>query len=76
MLLTRSDESVRAQNLVLRRQLAKFIERGSKPRRTDAATRACLAVLTRLFDWRGTLVVVQPATIVRWLAQAGNSAGE
>ena len=32
----------------------------------DAVTRASLAVLTRLFDWRSTLVVVQPATIVRW----------
>jgi hypothetical protein len=32
----------------------------------DAATRASLAVLTQLFDWRSALVVVQPATIVRW----------
>ena len=66
MLLTRSDESVRAENLMLRRQLAMFIERGIRPRRIDAATRASLAVLTRLFDWRSALVVVQPATIVRW----------
>src|SRR4249920_415193 len=66
MLLARSDESVRAENLVLRRQLAMFIERGIRPRRMDAATRASLAVLTRLFDWRSALVVVQPATIVRW----------
>ncbi len=42
MLLTRSDESVRAENLVLRRQLAMFIERGIEPRRIDAATRASL----------------------------------
>ena len=66
MLLARSDESVRAENLVLRRQLAKFIERGIRPARMDAATRISLAVLTRLFDWRGAVVVVQPATIVRW----------
>jgi len=32
----------------------------------DAAARASLAALTRLFDWRSALVVVQPATIVRW----------
>ena len=38
MLLTRSDESVRAENLVLRRQLAMFIERGIRPRRMDPAT--------------------------------------
>jgi ABC-type Fe3+/spermidine/putrescine transport system ATPase subunit len=66
MLLARSDESVRAENLVLRRQLAMFIERGVRPGRMDAATRISLAVLTRLFDWRGAVVVVQPATIVRW----------
>ena len=66
MLLARSDESVRAENLVLRRQLAKFIERGIRPARMDAATRISLAVLTQLFDWRGAVMVVQPATIVRW----------
>ena len=38
MLLVRSDESVRAENLVLRRQLAMFIERGVRPGRMDAAT--------------------------------------
>ena len=32
MLLTRSDESVRAENLVLRRQLAMVIERGIRPK--------------------------------------------
>ena len=47
MLLARSDESVRAENLVLRRQLAKFIERGIRPARMDGATRISLAVLTR-----------------------------
>jgi hypothetical protein len=25
-----------------------------------------LAVLARLFDWRSALVVVQPATMIRW----------
>jgi len=33
VLLARSDESVRAENLVLRRQLAMFVERGTQPRR-------------------------------------------
>ena len=65
MLLARSDDSVRAENLVLRRQLAMFVERGIRPRRMDAGARASLAVLTRLFDGRSVLVVVQPATIVR-----------
>jgi hypothetical protein len=33
---------------------------------SDAATRVSLALLARLFDWRGALVVVQPATMIRW----------
>jgi transposase InsO family protein len=66
MLLARSTESVQAENLLLRRQLAMFLERGVRPRRMDAATRVSLAVLARLFDWRSALVVVQPATMVRW----------
>ena len=66
VLLARSTESVRVENLVLRRQLAMFLERGVRPHRLDAATRVSLAVLSRLFDWRRALVVVQPATMVRW----------
>ncbi|RZL85926.1 MAG: hypothetical protein EOP82_31685, partial [Variovorax sp.] len=55
VLLARSDESVRAENLLLRRQLAMFVERGIQPRRVDAATRVSLAVLTRLFYWRNAV---------------------
>jgi putative transposase len=66
LLLFRSTESVQAENLFLRRQLALYIERGVQPRRVDAATRVSLVVLARLFDWRDALVVVQPATMVRW----------
>ena len=66
VLLFRSTESVQAENLFLRRQLALYVERGVQPRRVDAATRVSLAVLARLFDWRGALVVVRPATMIRW----------
>ena len=66
MLLFRSQEAVEAENLFLRRQLALYIERGVRPQRIDAATRVSLAVLARLFDWRSALVVVQPATMIRW----------
>jgi putative transposase len=66
VLLFRSTESVHAENLFLRRQLALFMERGVRPRRVDAATRVSLAVLAKLFEWRGALVVVQPATMMRW----------
>ena len=58
--------SVEAENLVLRRQLALFKERGVKPRRIDAATRMSLAWLSRLCDWRSCLIVVRPETVVRW----------
>ena len=63
---TGRNESVQAENLFLRRQLALYIERGVPPRRVDAATRVSLALLARLFDWRSSLVVVKPATMIRW----------
>jgi hypothetical protein len=37
VLLLRSNESVRAENLFLRRQLALYIERGVRPMRIDAS---------------------------------------
>jgi len=66
LLLFRSNESVQAEYLFLRRQLALYLERSVRPRRIDAATRVSLAVLATLFDWRSALVVVQPATLIRW----------
>jgi putative transposase len=66
LLLFRSAEALRVENLFLRRQLALYLERGVRPHRFDAATRIRLALLARRFDWRGALVVVQPATMIRW----------
>jgi putative transposase len=66
VLLFRSTETIRAENLFLRRQLALYIERGVRPRRVDAASRVSLALLAKLLDWRSALVVVQPATMIRW----------
>jgi len=57
---------VAAENLFLRRQLAMYAERGVKPRRPDVTTRVSLALLSRLFDWRTSLVAVRPETLVRW----------
>lgn len=65
-LFLRSSSSIRAENLVLRRQLARYIERGVKPRRIDHPTRVSLALFTRLCDWRDSVVSVRPSTIVRW----------
>src|ERR1700687_2016981 len=62
----RPTQSVQAENLFLRRQLALFKERGVQPRRIDAATRISLAILARLFEWRAALFVVQPKTMIRW----------
>jgi len=62
----RSSCAIRAENLVLRKQIASYIERRIKPRRPDPATHVSLALFTRLFDWRHTVVNVRPATIVRW----------
>ena len=62
----RSSNAIRAENLVLRRQLAKYLERGVKARKMDALTRISLALFTRLFDWRDAVVLVRPATIIRW----------
>src|SRR3979490_3398614 len=66
VLTARSRRSIEAENLVLRRQLALFKERGVKPRRIDAATRLSIAWLSRLCNWRSCVMVVRPETIVRW----------
>ncbi len=38
VLIMRPFSEIRAENLILRRQLAKYLERGIKPRRMDGAT--------------------------------------
>ena len=55
-----------AENLFLRKQLAQDQERQATPRRANDATRIALVWLSHLFDWRGALVIVQPATLIRW----------
>jgi hypothetical protein len=65
-LVLRSQHSVEAKNLFLRRQLALYKERGAKARPIDPATRIALALLSRLFDWRDALVLVRPETLIRW----------
>jgi putative transposase len=59
-LFLRSATAIRAENLVLRRQLALYIERGIKPRRVDHVTRVSLSVFSRLFNWRDGIVIVRP----------------
>ncbi len=65
-LLVRRRKAIAAENLFLRRQLALYQERKVDPRRIDPATRITLALLSKLFNWRDALVVVQPKTLIRW----------
>src|SRR5450755_1588505 len=65
-LALRSQRSIEAENLFLRRQLALYVERGVEPRRIDSVTRIALAFLSRFFHWRDALVVVRPETMIRW----------
>jgi hypothetical protein len=52
-----------AEDLFLRKQLAQYQERQVKPRRANDATRIVLVWLSRFFDWRKALVIIQPATL-------------
>jgi putative transposase len=69
MLRLRSPATLVAENLFLRKQLALYQERSITPRRATHATRLTLVWLARWFDWRRALVIVQPATLVRWHRQ-------
>jgi transposase InsO family protein len=65
----RAPAALAAENLFLRKQLALYQERQIKPRRAIPATRLVLLWLARWFDWRQALVVMQPATLIRWHRQ-------
>jgi len=64
--LSRSRTSLVAENLFLRKQLAMYQERGKKPGRIDSATKLTLICLTKVFNWKDSLVVIQPNTLIRW----------
>src|SRR5262245_50519439 len=65
----RSPKALAAENLFLRKQLALYQERHVKPRRATPATRVTLVWLARWCDWHQALVLVQPATLIRWHRQ-------
>jgi hypothetical protein len=62
----RRRRTVEAENLFLRKQLALFQERKTKPRRADDPTRSLMSFVSWWFDWRNALVVVKPETVIRW----------
>jgi len=66
LMTCRSRSAVEAENLFLRKQLALFQERKNKAHRADDSTRWLMSFLSRWFDWRNSLVVVKPETLIRW----------
>jgi putative transposase len=66
LLCLRPPPALAAENLFLRKQLALYQERHVKPERVSPATRIALSWLARRFDWHQALVIVQPATLIRW----------
>ena len=62
----RARAALAAENLFLRRQLALFRKRNLKARRPDRLARFTLGYLSRFFDWRNALVIVQPRTLIAW----------
>lgn len=69
LLCLRPSPALAAENLFLRKQLAVYQERQIKPRRPTQATRMALACLVPWFDWCHALVLLQPATLIRWHRQ-------
>jgi putative transposase len=69
LLCLRPPVALVAENLFLRKQLALYEERRIKPRRATNATRLTLVWLSRWFNWRQALVIVQPETLTRWHRQ-------
>jgi putative transposase len=69
LLCLRPSPSLAAENLFLREQLALYQERHVKPRRATNTTQMALIWLSRWFDWRRALAIVQPATLIRWHRQ-------
>ena len=61
--------ALKAENLFLSRQLALYREREAPRRPTTPSIRLVMVFLSRLFDWRGALVIVQPDTFFRWHRQ-------
>ncbi|HEY5870872.1 MAG TPA: integrase core domain-containing protein [Candidatus Tectomicrobia bacterium] len=68
-LCLRPSAMLAAENLSLRKQLAYYQERHVKPRRVSDVTRFTLVWLSRWFNWRQALAIVQPATLSRWHRQ-------
>jgi putative transposase len=65
-LCLRCPTALAAENRFLRKQLALYQEHHVPPQRATAGTRLVLTWLSGWFNWRQALVIVQPATLLRW----------
>src|SRR5271166_4753249 len=70
VLSLRSESSLAAENLFLRKQFAFYQERKIRPRRTSQSARVTLIFFSRWFNWRSALTVVTPQNLHRLAAQA------
>jgi hypothetical protein len=70
-----TQRSLAIENLVLRQQLAVLKHRHPRPRLTDT-DRFFWVVLSRNWaNWRESLHIVQPETVVRWHGKASDTTG-
>jgi hypothetical protein len=69
VLCLRPAPALAAEILFLRKQLAQYQERQTKPKRANDTTRMALIWLSRFFDWRAALVIVKPTPLIRWHRQ-------
>jgi transposase InsO family protein len=69
LLCLRPSPALAAENLFLRKQLTLYQERHTVPRRATNTMRVARVWLSRWFDWRQVLRVVQPETLTRWHRQ-------
>ncbi len=66
VLSLRSESSLTAENLFLRKELGFYQERKIKPRRTSHSAQVTLILLSRWFNWRSALTVVTPISFIGW----------
>jgi hypothetical protein len=64
--LARSKADLIAENALLRHQLALLKRQSQRPRRTPSARLRRLLVAKLAQTWRQALLMVQPATLLRW----------
>ena len=68
--LLRNRAALIAENLFLRKQLALLKERKITLRQVSRSSKITLLILSKFFDWKESLTVVQAATFLRWHREA------